>query len=587
MKVSDYIGEFIEHQDVKHVFGITGGAIAHVFDSIGRNPSIEYICNQHEQASAMAADAYSRVTGNLGVALATSGPGATNLMTGIGCSYFDSIPTLFITGNVSSKVSSKGTELRQLGFQEADIVKMVKPITKYSVSLTDADQIMYELEKAVCIAKSGRKGPVLIDIPENLQREEINPNHIEKYIPEKSAFDFNRLEQEVKESISLLNKAKRPLVIFGAGIRLGECVDEAKNLINKLNIPYALTWGGKDIIPDNIINYVGEFGITGSRRGNFAIQNADLILSIGSRMETHATGKSNYFSPNSKRIIVDIDRSELEKFKITGINVDFPIQADTKDFLKMLDNKIEDVRIGDISRWKDVIGIWKEKYSSDYDGKEKGYVNPQIFFKTLSNLLKGGEIIISDTGESLPQSMNLLELKGNQRLFSSFNNTPMGYSLPASIGASFARPLENIVCIIGDGGMQMNIQELATIRKHHLPIKVFVFKNDGYNMIKSTQNTWLNSRYEASSLEKGIAIPNFVEIGKAYGIKSIKMQNDHFLKNKLVNILNTVDPIVCELNIVPKPTFLALKSGSALENLLPSLDSEELKKNMSYFEKEE
>ena len=584
MKVSDYIAEFIKQQKVKQVFGITGGAIAHVFDSLGRCPDVEYICNQHEQACAMAADAYSRVTGNLGIALATSGPGATNLITGIGCSYFDSIPTLFITGNVSNKVSSKGTGLRQLGFQEADIARVVEPLTKYSVSISNASKIRYELEKAVYIAKSGRKGPVLVDIPEDIQREEIDPREMVGYIPEKRRVDFEKLESDIGKGLALLKEAKRPLLVFGAGVRLGDCVDEAKKLVEELNIPYGLTWGGKDILPGHSENYIGEFGITGSRRGNFAMQNADLIWSIGSRMETHATGKTNYFSLNSKKIIVDIDEAELEKFEITGLDVDLLIQADVKDFFEVLKNKIGSIEIGNISRWKEVIGIWREKYSSDYKILNKDYVNPSVFFEMLSGLLNGGEIIIADTGESLPQSMNLLKLKNNQRLFSAFNNTPMGYSLPASVGASFAKPRENIICITGDGGMQMNLQELATIKKHNLPIKIFIFQNQGYNMIKSTQNSWLDSRYEASSLEKGIAIPDFVEIGKAYGIESVRISDDGCLKDMLEKVLTTPNPTICELNIIPTPTFLALKSGSALENLLPQLDQEELKKNMSYFE---
>jgi acetolactate synthase I/II/III large subunit len=586
MKVSDYIAEFIKQQEVKHVFGITGGAIAHVFDSIGKCLGIEYICNQHEQASAMAADAYSRVTGNLGIALATSGPGATNLITGIGCSYFDSIPTLFITGNVSSKVSSKGTGLRQLGFQEADITQIVGPLTKYSVSISNASEIKYELEKATYIAKSERKGPVLVDVPEDIQREEINPQEMRSYIPEEKKVDFEKLGFDIEKGLALLKEAKRPLLVFGAGVRLGGCVDEARKLVEELDIPYGFTWGGKDIILGHSENFIGEFGITGSRRGNFAMQNADLIWSIGSRMEAHATGKTNYFSPNSKKIVVDIDMAELEKFKITGLHIDLPIQADVRDFFAVLRNKMSSIEIGDLSHWKEVIGVWREKYSSDYKILNKDYVNQSVFFETLSNLLNGDEIIIADTGESLPQSMNLLRLKNNQRLFSAFNNTPMGYSLPASIGASFAKPQGKIICIAGDGGMQMNLQELATIKKHDLPIKIFIFQNQGYNMIKSTQNSWLDSRYEASSSEKGIAIPDFVAIGKAYGIESIRISDDASLKEKLEKVLATPNSTICELNIVPTPTFLALKSGSALENLLPSLDKEELKKNMNYFEKE-
>lgn len=581
MKLSDYITKFIEQQGVKHVFGITGGAIAHVFDSISKNPNVNYVCNQHEQASAMAADAYSRVSANLGVAIATSGPGATNLVTGICCSYYDSIPSLFITGQVSTFRSSEKTKTRQLGFQETDIVNMVKPITKYAVLLKNPNEIRFELEKAVYIAKSGRPGPVLIDVPDNLQREDINPDKIPYFVPEKIEHDKSRLGRQVGKTIDLISSAKRPVLVLGTGIRSSNSIESARELADKLKFPVLLTWGAMDFFPHDYPLLVGGFGLMGTRYGNFTVQNSDLVLSIGSRLDTHATGSTvTDFARDAKKIVVDIDESELNKFNKWGLKIDLPIQADAGDFLEILNRK--NIKTYNFSAWFEEINFWKEKYPMclpEYY-KQKKNVNSYVFLKKLSKQLKEGDIIIADTGESLPQSMNTLELKTGQRLFSAFNNTPMGYALPASIGASFASPLEKIVCITGDGGFQVNIQELATIAKHKLPIKIFIFNNQGYNMIKTTQDQWLNSDYQASSVEKGLVFPDFVKISRAYEIPSVSIKNNKQIEKKLGEILNSDGPFLCNLETDSKPNFLTTKFGKPLEDLSPLLSREEFESNM-------
>lgn len=583
MKLSDYVIKFIEEQKVKHIFTITGGAVAHLIDSIGKNPNIQYICNQHEQASAMAADAYSRVNNKLGVAIATSGPGATNLITGICCAYYDSIPTLFVTGQVSTFRLSNKSGVRQLGFQEIDIVNVVQSITKYAFLLKDPKMIKCELEKAVHIAKSGRPGPVLIDIPDNLQREEIDPENIPSFIQAKEILDEKKLESEIDKVIELIKKAKRPVVVFGAGVNLSKSREKAKEFAELLGFPVLLTWATIDLFASDHPLLIGGFGLTGSRFGNFSVQNSDLILSIGSRLDTHATGTPIYnFGRMAKKVIVDIDKSELDKFKEKGMSVDILINTNVKDFLKIISNKIKGVQKQDLSEWNKKISYWKKKYPvclpEHY--QQKRNVNAYVFLNKLSEELKEGEIIIADTGESLTQVMNTLKIKKNQKLFSAFNNTPMGYALPASIGACFANELNRIICIIGDGGLQINIQELATIEKHKLPIKIFVFKNYGYNMIKETQNQWLNSDYHASSEEKGIAIPDFVKIAKAYNINAIKIINNEEIEEKIKEVLNSKGPCLCNLEIESKPSFLTTKFGRPIEDISPELDRKEFMENM-------
>ena len=317
MKLSDYVASFLAAQGIRCVFVITGGAVAHLIDSVAKNPNIDYICTQHEQAAAMAADACSRITGNIGAAIATSGPGATNLITGVCCAYYDSIPVIYITGQVATFRSSKGMGVRQLGFQEADIVNIFRPLTKYAVWIDDPRRIRYELEKATHIAKSGRPGPVLVDLPDDLQRVDIDPDELESFVPEPENKDLHRLEEQVESCIQLLENAKRPVVILGWGIRLGKAEKEAIEFVNKLGFPILPTWATMDMLPSNHPLVVGSFGFHGTRYGNFTVQNADLVLSIGSRLDTHLTGSPiTTFAREAKKIVVDVDINELNKLSI-------------------------------------------------------------------------------------------------------------------------------------------------------------------------------------------------------------------------------------------------------------------------------
>ncbi|NQV00085.1 MAG: thiamine pyrophosphate-binding protein, partial [Parcubacteria group bacterium] len=442
--------------------------------------------------------------------------------------------------------------------------------------------IKYELEKAVYLAKSGRPGPVLVDIPDNLQREEIDPKKIPSFIPKKETFNRKKLEVDVDETIKLIKAANRPVIVFGHGVNLSKSRDRAREFAELLGFPILLTWATMDLFPYDYPLLVGGFGLTASRFGNFTIQNSDLILSIGSRLDTHATGIPKDFGRAAKKVIVDIDVDELSKFKKWERKVDILINADAKNFLEIICEKIKSTQTNNLSDWFKKIKHWKEKYPlclpEYYEQKNK--VNAYVFLRKLSKELKEGEIIVVDTGESLPQTMNTLEIKKGQKIFSAFNNTPMGYSLPASIGACFANNLKRVICISGDGGLQMNIQELATIAKHKLPIKIFIFRNKGYNMIKNTQNEWLNSDYQASSEEKGLPAPDFVKIAKAYGIKAQTVRNNNEIEEKIKEALESKEAFLCSLEIEPKPNFLTTKFGRPIEDISPLLNREEFIDNM-------
>ena len=363
MKLSDYIADFLANQGIRHVFAISGGASVHMIDSIAKHPRIDFVCPQHEQAGAMAADAYSRVTRNLGAAISTSGPGATNMVTGACCAYYDSVPVIYITGQVTTFRLKRDTGVRQMGFQETDTVDIYKPITKYAVRVDDPTRIRYELEKACYLAKSGRPGPVLIDIPDDLQRELINPDELESFAPRPETKNPAGLGDQVDRCVQLLEKAKRPVVILGWGIRLAKADGEAWKFVEELGFPVVPTWAMADMLPSDHSLIVGTFGTHGTRYGNFTVQNADLVLAIGARLDTRGAGSPHTeFAREAKKIVVDVDPSELSKFRVLGMDVDLLIHADAKDFLQAINQRIAGMAKQDTSEWAERIAAWKKRY---------------------------------------------------------------------------------------------------------------------------------------------------------------------------------------------------------------------------------
>lgn len=582
MKLSDYIADFLANQGIRHAFAITGGASVHIIDSIARHPKISYICPQHEQAGAMAADAYSRVTGNFGVAISTSGPGATNMVTGVCCAYYDSVPVLYITGQVATFRLRRDTGVRQMGFQETDVVNMYKPITKYAVRVDDPKRIRYEMEKACYLARSGRPGPVVVDIPDNIQREQINPDELESYIPEPETRDLNLLSQQADRCIQLLERAKRPVIIPGWGVRLAKAETEAMELIDRLGFPVVPTWAMLDLLPSNHPLVVGGFGSHGTRYGNFTVQNADLVLAIAARFDTRASSPLATFAREAKKIIIDIDPSELNKHKVLGMEVDVLIHADAKEFLRVLNKRIARIMKQDISSWIERIKMWKKKYPicpPEYYLQDD--VNPYVFVKALSRESAEGDVLFIDTGCALAWMMQAFEFKDGQRLFHDFNNTAMGYALPASIGASIALDGKPITCVTGDGSLQMNIQELATVLRHNLPIKMFLINNHGYSMIQQTQDQWLCSRYEASTVDGGLAFPDFVKVAEAYGFKTISIDSNKGLSERIREVFDSDGPVFCNVEIRPEHRVIPqVKFGRPIEDPEPLLERKEFLSNM-------
>jgi len=585
VKLSDYLASFLVKNGIKHVFQIIGGASVHMVHSIAATKGIDYVCVQHEQAGAMAAESYSRITKNLGCAMATSGPGMTNLITGIGCAYFDSTPTIYITGQVNTNESRQGRKVRQIGFQETDIVEMVKPVTKFAVQITDPKDIRYYLEKAVYIAKSGRSGPVLLDIPMDVQRAQINVDKLKKFDPKEISLNLDSqdlIRKNVKKAIRVLKEAERPVVIAGGAIRYADQIKEFGTLVNILGIPVVSTWSGIDVLHHDHPLYIGQIGVYGSRGANFTVQNSDCILSIGSRLDTRITGgKPETFARAAKKIVVDIDRSEL--FKGRGLTPDIPICADIRNVVPQLINELKKNNFPKKPSWLKQALEWKRKYPVILDEwhKWKDYVNPYVFMEVLSKNLKNDATIITDCGGNLTWTIQGLSLKRGQRLFSAMGNSPMAYSFPASIGASLALDKKEVICIIGDGGFQMNIQELQTLKHYNLPIKIFILNSRSYAIIKQFQEENFSSNFIATEPEGDYSTPDFVNVVRAYGLPTLQIKNNNQLQTRIKKVLSTKGPIICDVlvpsdaKLLPKVSF-----GNPIEDLSPLLTREEFYQNM-------
>jgi acetolactate synthase I/II/III large subunit len=591
MKLSDYLAQFVADElGVKKVFLVIGGVCAHIVDSLELNDKIDYIPMQHEQSAAMAVDAYSRMTKNFGVAVATSGPGATNLITGVACAHFDSTPCMFISGQVNAWETKGKHKMRQFGFQETDIVDMVRPITKYSVMVTDPQEFRYELEKAAYLAKHGRPGPVWLDIPMNVQHAEIDPEKMRRFDPNEIVTEPGLEENAIKEVIESLLKAERPAIIAGYGIQIAKGEDEFFKLADSLKVPVVSTWSAIDLMPYDYPYYVGQFGVYGSRAANFTVQNADLVLSIGSRLDTRQTGgQPQTFSRKAKKIVVDIDPGELYK---PWVKADLPIEADAKEFLQHLNMAIGDINLY-TKDWLTKTMSWKEKYPTVlpeyYDQKDT--VNAYAFIDTLAKKLPEGATIVPDQGGNLTWTIQAFQVKKGQKLFSAFGNSPMGYALPASIGASFAKPGEDVICIDGDGGFQMNIQELQTIRHHNLPIKIFIINNNSYGIIKQFQEIYFEGRYAGSIAETGYTAPNLINVAHAYGIHTETINDNSEMKAKIERVLKFKGPILCNViidedqKLSPKLTAVKSEDGQRyiskpIEDMVPLLPRDEFYANM-------
>ena len=516
MNGSEWIAEFLARVGSDRVFLLTGGACAFMIDAVARHPRLSYACFQHEQSSSMAADALWRVSRKVGVTMATSGPGATNLITGIASSFFDSIPSIHITGQVNQRESSAyhGAKVRQSGFQETDIVSMVKPITKYAVMVRSVEELQRELPKAFAIATSGRMGPVLIDVPMDVQQAAAEPKFD---MPQRAAAPA--LDQgEVDALKALLKKAKRPVVLWGAGVGLAGAERETAAWLDRTGLPFVSSWAGLTYFDNELPGFLGQIGVYGNRGANFVLQNADAVLVLGSRLDNRQrSGNAANFAMGAEVLVIDVDEEELRKYKNDGYST---LHMDLADLPALLEELPEpspsDEWIGYVEEMR---GKYREKEFST-SARRLNSLSPYEVIRRLNAAMDEDAIVAADTGACVCWVHQAFKVKKHV-LFTSGGNSPMGYALPAAIGAKMEVPDRQVVSINGDGGIQLNLQELQTIAFHKLDIAVVIMNNHSYGIIKQFQDSYLGSRYSASY--DGYSAPDFGKIAAAYGLAYVKV----------------------------------------------------------------
>ena len=591
-RVADYIAAQLADWGVRHVFMVTGGGAMHLNDAMGRESRLHYICNHHEQAAAMAAEGYARVTGGVGVVNVTTGPGSINALNGVFGAWTDSIPMLVISGQVKREtcMAIAGTrDLRQLGDQEVDIISMVRGLTKYAVLVDDPAAIPYHLERAFHLAQSGRPGPCWLDIPVDVQGAQIDAAKARHYDPAEDDHPWDRdlIGRQCKEVLERLRASKRPVILAGTGVRLAHALDEYDDVVHKLRIPVTTAWT-HDLIASDDELFCGRPGTIGERAGNFTVQNSDLLLVLGSRLNIRQVSYNwQAFAPKAFKIQVDVDSAELHK---PLIKPDLPIHCDLKFFLTELRSRLDGYKAGAHERWLKWCREKVEKYLVVQPNQRSAGppLNPYGFMERLNAMLAPDDVIACGNATACIVSFQVLRLKKDQRLFSNSGSASMGYDLPAAIGAAVARGGKRVICMAGDGSLQLNIQELATVAHNRLPVKIFVLNNGGYLSIRSTQSNFFK-HLVGESPESGVSFPQYTKAAAAYGIPSIRIDRESQYP-EVEKALAVKGPVLIEVMLDPTQGFeprirsRQLLDGRivspALEDMYPFLDPAELAANM-------
>jgi acetolactate synthase-1/2/3 large subunit len=634
MRVADYIAQRIVDLGVEHVFLVTGGGAMHLDDAIGLRPELTYVCNHHEQACAIAVEGYARVRGDIGVAVVTSGPGGTNAITGVLGQWHDSVPALYVSGQVKyeTTVASTDLPLRQLGDQEADIVRLVAPITKYAVVVNDPATVRYHFEKAVWLARAGRPGPVWLDVPLNVQAFQIDPATLPGFDPAElleaqsphaeastrnnaraggwspvqpaaqsrgaffGAYDEANVRRQASEALARLQAAERPVILAGSAVRSSGAVDAFLRVVDRLGVPVCTAWNAQDVLWEDHPLFAGRPGTLGDRAGNFALQNADVLLSVGCRLNVRQIGyEFPAFARAAFRIVVDIDEAELHK---PTIRPDMAVAADVQVFLSELKRLLDespDESSADAQRrhadWMSWCLERRRRYPVVGDGPATDHspIDPYVFVRRLSASLEDDEIVVCANGTACVVTLQALQVKRGQRVIVNSGTAGMGYDLPAAIGACFAGD-RRVVCLAGDGSIMMNLQELQTVAHHHLPVKVFVFDNQGYLSIRQTQDNLLNKRRVGEGPRTGVGLPDYVRLAQAVGWAAARVTVETQLDETIKEALASPGPYLLDVVMDPERSFeprviaQRLPDGQLvskpLEDMHPFLPRDEFADNM-------
>lgn len=590
MKVSDYVIQFISNLGIKHVFYISGGGAMHLNDSLGRNEKIDGICMLHEQACSIAAEAYARISEGYGACLVTSGPGATNAVTGLAGAWLDSTPVIFISGQVKRADLVGNQKIRQFGIQEVDIISIVHSMTKYAVQIKDAKDIKYEMEKAAALAVNGRPGPVWIDIPLDIQASEIEDSMLAGY-DKSNLQEYSCHKADIDKTIELFNQSERPVIILGNGIRLSGGVKEAEQLYEALGIPVMTSWNGIDLIADDNRLFFGRPGAIGNRASNFIQQNADFVLTIGTRLNLLSTGY-NYesFLEKANHVMVDIDKHEMEKKSVHPV---LAIQSDAKVFICALLARIDEMNLAKREKWLMRCEELKRKYPIFIPEQRprEGFVSTYALVDEVSRQMTENDIYqFTSSGTSADIAMKVFRIKKGQRAFLTKGLASMGFDLPACIGSCIASGGKRTVCVTGDGSISMNIQELEVLKRLRLPIKIFVVDNNGYSMIYGSQNSNFDGRLTGCTEESGLSLPDMQRIAEAFGIEGKHLDSEENTADIVEEVLSFDGPCICTVKadimqkILPRQTNYMREDGQMasrpLEDMSPLLDREEYEKNL-------
>jgi acetolactate synthase-1/2/3 large subunit len=594
-KVADFVIDHIADEGIEDVFVVYGAANGHLIDAFTRNDKTRYVAVMHEQAGGFAAEGYAKVSGKFGVSIATSGPGGMNFVTPIGNCFYDSVPCVFITGQIKTQYMRPNESIRQIGFQETDIVSIVEPITKYAKLVDKPEDIRYELEKAIHIATSGRPGPVLLDLPIDVAKTEVDVGLLRSFETEQNTptFDIEKIDLQIDKFLVDLKNSKRPCLMIGAGVKLAGADELFFELGRKLKVPCFPTWNALDTVCSDYEYYGGRIGTYGGAGRNFGIQNSDLILAIGSRISGRITGgEPSTFAREAKKYMVDIDAANLVK-KWQQLPFDECIHSDAKLFIERLNERLDYVEYNDanyfpdFSSWMNKVIEWKEKYDpvTTEMFEENGSLHPYAFTRILSEEMKSNDILVGDCGGNIVVLNHAFETKIGQRYYTNNGNSPMGFSFAGAMGGWFAADDDqNVVCVIGDGGFNMNIQELQTLLNYNVKLKTIILNNHIYGITKAFQEVNFEGRSEACG-PKGYSPPDFVAIADAYNVPTMTITGEDTydqVRAKIRDFLDFDGPMVCDVDCHEYHTYEPKIVGWAtpVEDMYPYLPREEFYENM-------
>ena len=594
MNVSEYIFDFFNKKSLDTVFMVTGGQAMFLNDAVGKHGKFNIICTHHEQTAAMAADAYGRIMNKPGIALVTAGPGSVNAMNGLVGGYTDSSPMIVVSGQAAlSFVKYQAeTKIRQYGIQGINIKPLVENVTKYFVTVDDPQKIAYYLERAYYMATTGRPGPVWIDVPLDIQRAEVDERYLEHFVPAPERVERVSVHQAVTKAFELLSNAKRPVLLVGQGVSLSGARAVFTSFAEQARIPVITSRLGIDLMETDNDLYVGRPGNYGERSANFAIQTSDLIISVGCRLASALVGhNAKAFGKNAYIFVVDIDQEELNK---PGINIDFKAKLDCKVFFDQMMAQLEQSKLPKYDAWIAVCNKWKEKYpvvQPEYI--EEKPVNSYYFTEQLTKLASKEDMILVDTGSCFHVACQTWKIKKGQKFLTTGGISSMGY-WAAGIGSCLANDRKNTIVITGDGSLQMNIQEFATIKHNNLPIKTFIFNNNGYLLIRHTQRNFMEDRLVGEGPDTGVWCPDSLEIAKAYGIKGVRIDSVENMEEKIREVLAYDGPVICDVMtpewqlLIPRVASDKLPDGTLVsreyEDMFPYLPAEEVAENMHVIE---